>query len=264
VVIHGDRFPTRQFFPFSVPILGEAQQIVFRRPVALFAGENGTGKSTLLDAIARRCGVPVWDKPRRHEAHRNPYETQLSAYLSVEWVAGKVAGSLFRAETFREFGDFLDDIALCDPGRLPFHGGRVLNTLSHGQGFLAYFEARFDGKGIYFLDEPEAALSPASQLRFIAVLQRLEERGHAQFVIATHSPFLLAYPGAQILSFDTPQIAEVRYEDTGTYQLYHRFFSGYAAPQQAPSDCRRRGMGDDRSAQTAQFRQKPQATRLPS
>jgi predicted ATPase len=226
VVIHGDRCPNRHYFPFSVPIFREPQEIVFRRPVVLFAGENGSGKSTLLEAMARCCGIQVWDKPRRHQAHENPFETQLSAYVSIGWSAGRVGGTLFRAETFREFADFLDDIALCDPGRLEYHGGRVLNTLSHGQGFLAYFEGRFAGKGVYFLDEPEAALSPASQLRFLRVLERLEERGHAQFVIATHSPFLLGYPGAQILSFDTPRIAEVRYEDTNTYRLYRRFFEG--------------------------------------
>jgi predicted ATPase len=171
VSIHSDRFPNRRYFPFNIPILGEPQELVLRSPVVLFSGENGSGKSTLLDAIARCCGIPTWDKPRRHESHNNPFETDLHAYLSIGWASTKANGTLFRAETFREFADFLDDVALSDPGRLQYQGGRILNTLSHGQGFLAYFEGRFSGKGIFLLDEPEAALSPASQLRLMHAMK---------------------------------------------------------------------------------------------
>jgi predicted ATPase len=225
IAIHSDRFPNRRTFPFNVPVLEEPQVLAFRRPVTLFVGENGSGKSTLLDAIARRCGVPVWDKPRRHAAHQNPYETELPSYVSVTWTQSAVSGSLFRAETFREFADFLDDVALCDPGRLRYQGGGLLNTLSHGQGFLSYFSGRFQVKGLYLLDEPESALSPASQIRFVSLLQQLEAGGQAQFIIATHSPFLLAYPEAQILSFDAAKIQEVAWEDTAHYRIYHQFFA---------------------------------------
>jgi len=145
--------------------------------------------------------------------------------VSVTWANGSVPGSLFRAETFREFADFLDDVALCDPGRLKYHGGRILNTLSHGQAILSYFGGRYHIKGLYLLDEPEAALSPASQLRFLQILQRLEAAGHAQFIMATHSPILLAHPGAQIYSFDSDRIEEVDYEDTSHYRLYRQFFT---------------------------------------
>jgi len=233
VSIHSDRFPNRRLFPFNVAALGEPQALVFGSPVAFFSGENGSGKSTLLDAIARRCGVGIWDKPRRHEAHDNPFEADLHKYVSIEWAAGRAKGSLFRAETFREFADFLDDVALSDPGRLEYHGGRILNTLSHGQGFLAYFEGRFEAPGVFFLDEPEAALSPASQLRLVRVLERLGGQGRAQLLIATHSPILLSCPGAQIFCFDTPCIAEVRYEDTRPYRVYRDLFGGQSVPSQA-------------------------------
>jgi predicted ATPase len=193
--------------------------------VTCFVGENGTGKSTLMDAITRKCGIHIWDKPRRHLAHNNPYETRLADYVSVTWANGGVPGSLFRAETFREFADFLDDVALCDPGRLKYHGGHLLNTLSHGQAILSYFSGRYHIKGLYLLDEPEAALSPVSQLRFLKILQQLEAAGHAQFIMATHSPILLAYPGAQIFSFDSGQIEEVDYEDTAHFRLYRQFFT---------------------------------------
>jgi predicted ATPase len=105
VRIHGDEFPTRKYYPFNIPTIGGARELVFRRPVVFFAGENGSGKSTLLDAIARRCNIPIWDKPRRHLAHNNPFETKLQAYVTTFWANGSVPGSLFRAETFRDFAE---------------------------------------------------------------------------------------------------------------------------------------------------------------
>ena len=163
------------------------------------------------------------------EHHHNPYETRLSDYITISWANGGVPGSLFRAETFRDFADFLDDVAICDPGRLKYHGGRILNTLSHGEAILTYFSGRYHIKGLYLLDEPETALSPSSQVRFLKVLHKLEEAGHAQFIMATHSPILLAYPGAQLLNFDSPSIEEVEYEETDHYKLYKQFFTNRGA-----------------------------------
>jgi predicted ATPase len=151
----------------------------------------------------------------------------------VTWANGRVPGSLFRAETFREFADFLDDVALCDPGRLEYHGGRILNLLSHGQGILSYLATRYRTPGLYFLDEPEAALSPTSQVKFLRLLQGLSAQGHAQFIMATHSPILLALPGAQIYHFSAPRIQEIEYTDTQHYRLYKQFLadpSAYLAP----------------------------------
>jgi predicted ATPase len=225
VKINSDRYPTNRFYPFDIPVLKETPELVFKSPIVFFVGENGSGKSTLLEAITRKCGITLWDKPRRHLAHDNPYETSLVDYISVTWVNGSVPGSLFRAETFREFADFLDDVALCDPGRLKYHGGHILNTLSHGEAILSYFGGRYHIKGLYFLDEPEAAFSPASQIKFLKLLQRLEAGGHAQFIIATHSPILLSLPGAQIFNFDSSRIEEVNYQDTTHYKLYKQFFT---------------------------------------
>ena len=225
VRIHSDHYPTDRIYPFNIPIIKGTPELSFRKPVAFFVGENGSGKSTLLEAITRKCGIHLWDKPRRHLAHNNPYETSLADYITVTWSDARVPGSLFRAETFREFADFLDDVALCDPGRLKYHGGHILNMLSHGEGILAYFSGRYHIRGLYLLDEPESALSPSSQVAFLRLLQQLEADGYAQFIMATHSPILLAYPGAQIFSFDSPRIEEVEYEDTAHYKLYKQFFT---------------------------------------
>ena len=229
VRINSENYPTSRYYPFNIPILRETPELTFRRPVAFFVGENGSGKSTLLDAITRKCDIHIWDKPRRHVAHNNPYETRLANYITVTWANGSVPGSLFRAETFRDFADFLDDVALCDPGRLKYHGGHILNTLSHGEAILSYFSGRYHIKGLYILDEPEAAFSPSSQVRFLKLLRRLEAEGHAQFIMATHSPILLAYPGAQIFSFDSSRIKEVDYENTEHYRIYKQFFTDRGA-----------------------------------
>lgn len=225
VRIHSDFYPTGHYYPFNIPTLQQTRQLSFRKPVVFFVGENGSGKSTLLEAITRKCGVHAWDKPKRHAAHNNPYEDRLSDFIEVTWDSDRVPGSLFKAETFRDVADFLDDVALCDPGRLKYQGGHILNTLSHGEGMLTYFNGRYHIKGLYFLDEPEAALSPASQIKFLKLLQRLVAGGQAQFVIATHSPILLAYPDAQIYSFEGPHIEEVDYEETTHYKIYKQFFT---------------------------------------
>jgi predicted ATPase len=225
VRINSDRYPTDRYYPFNVPTLREMPELTFRSPVVFFVGENGSGKSTLLEAITKKCGIHMWDKPKRHIVHNNPYETRLADYITVTWRNGRVPGSLFRAETFRDLADFLDDVALCDPGRLKYHGGRILNVLSHGEAILSYFSGRYHIRGLYLLDEPEAALSPSSQVRFLKLLQQLEAGGHAQFIMATHSPILLAYPGAQIFSFDDSCIEEVAYEDTMHYRIYRQFFT---------------------------------------
>ena len=225
VRIHSDHYPTDRIYPFNIPILRETPELTFRKSVVFFVGENGSGKSTLLEAITRKCGINLWDKPKRHLAHSNPYETKLADYITVTWSDGRVPGSLFKAETFYGFADFLDDVALCDPGRLKYHGGKLLNLLSHGEGILSYFSGRYHIKGLYLLDEPESALSPSSQIAFLKLLQQLEADGHAQFIMATHSPILLAYPEAQIFSFDSARVEEVAYEDTAHYKLYKQFFT---------------------------------------
>jgi predicted ATPase len=229
IEINSEDFPTRRFYPFNTPAIQATKKLSFQSPIIFFVGENASGKSTLLDAIARKSGIHHWEKPRRHLAHNNPYETRLKNYLTARWANGSVPGSYFRAETFHDLADFLDDVALCDPGRLAYHGGRILNNLSHGEGMLSYFRGRLRLRGLYFLDEPESALSPTSQVKFLNLLRQYAAGGQAQFIIATHSPILLACPGAQIFSFDNRRIEEVSYEETTHFKLYRQFFIDRAA-----------------------------------
>ncbi len=229
VKLHSEYYPTDRYYPFNIPTLRRTAALVLKKPVVFFVGENGSGKSTLLEALTRKCGVHIWDKVKRRAGYDNPFADRLVDFIDVTWANGRVPGSLFRAETFEEMVDFLDDAALCDPGRLAYQGGHLLNTLSHGEGMLTYFQGRYHVKGLYFLDEPEAALSPTSQMKFLKMLQLLAASGQAQFIIATHSPILLAYPDAQIFSFDEGHIQEVTYEETTHYRIYKQFFADRGA-----------------------------------
>jgi predicted ATPase len=223
-LIH-ERYPTREHYPFSLAVFQRSESVDLKSGLTFFVGENGTGKSTLLRAIANRCGIYMWQGIQRTRLEHNPYENALYRALEVEWADGWVAGSYFASETFKHFAQVLEDWASTDRGQLDYFGGTSLLTRSHGQSILAFFEARYDRKGLYLLDEPETALSPVSQLRLLSILTRAAESGKAQFIIASHSPILLACPGAELYSFDGPQIARVEYEQTEHYRVYRDFMS---------------------------------------
>jgi predicted ATPase len=223
VTLHPDKYPIRDHYPFNLPVFGQSEQIVFGTPVTLFVGENGTGKSTLLQALARACGIHIWQDEERKRAECNPYEDKLSDYMSVEWVKGPVQGSFFGSSVFHDFVRILDDWAAVSPGLLEYFGGQSLMTQSHGQSIMSFFQARYQIKGIYLLDEPETALSPKTQFKLLELLMKISRVGHVQFVIATHSPILLACPETTILSFDYTPIKEVKYEETEHYKLYKSF-----------------------------------------
>lgn len=218
-----EKYPTEKHYPFNVQVLRQTRQIPFFRPVTFFVGENGTGKSTLLRAICHRCGIHIWQHESRPRVEMNPYEDALYRYIGVEWYNGRVPGSFFGSETFKDFAQYLDEWAAVDPDMLSYFGGKSLITQSHGQSLMSLFRARYRIKGLYLLDEPETALSPKSQLELLDVLNAMGKGGHAQFIIASHSPILLACPGATLLSFDAIPVQEIAYEDTEHYQIYHRF-----------------------------------------
>ena len=226
VTVNPRDYPTRDHYPFNLPIFHRETRIPLDAPITMFVGENGTGKSTLLEALARKCGIHIWRDAQRTRFQSNPYEERFHEHVTVEWTDGRVPGSFFSASVFQDFREILDDWATDDPGQLKYFGGESLVAKSHGQSIMAFLSARCRIRGLYLFDEPESALSPRTQLRLLDVLTSMAEAGHAQFVIATHSPIILSCPGAKIWSFDRVPIEPVTYEETDHYRIYRTFLAG--------------------------------------
>ena len=207
--------PTR--YPFNVPAFRDGLDLDLRANVTFFVGENGSGKSTLLEALARCCGFNPEGGGRDHHFQTRDDPVDLASALRLSWHPKVSDGFFMRAESFYNLATYLDQVST-----LERYGGRPLHQQSHGESFLALFVNRFD-RGIYILDEPEAALSPRRQLSFLKVIHDLDTAGRAQFVIASHSPILLAYPGATLLSLDDGPLHEVVYKETEHYNLTKEF-----------------------------------------
>jgi len=229
VSIHPEKFPDLNFYPFNLKIFQNTDYIKFNNAITFFIGENGTGKSTLLRAIAIRCGIHIWQNEFNLRREQNPYEADLYKHIRVNWQNGFVPGSFFGSQIFSDFAKNLEEWAVNDEKMLDYFGGKSLITQSHGQSLMSYFRARYKIKGLYFLDEPETALSPSSLIELLNLLIKISHQGHAQFIIATHSPFLLACPDSQILSFDNEVIEPIKYKNTSYYDIYKTFMN---APEQ--------------------------------
>lgn len=210
-----------------IPALKKGIQLRLKNNVTFLVGENGSGKSTLLEGIADQCGFSLRGGNRNHyiDAHQNfgGYDSILAEHLRLTWTPRRITNGFFmRAESFFNFASYIDEVAKGDPRILNAYGGRSLHAQSHGESFLSLFNNKFQS-GIYILDEPEAALSPARILAFLSLIHELESSGRAQFIIATHSPMLICYPGATIFQFDDDGIRETRYQETEHYQLTKAF-----------------------------------------
>ena len=225
VTFHSERYPTQDHYPFTLPVFHQTKRLAFEAPVTLFVGENGTGKSTLLEALSYACGIHIWCDSEGKRVEVNPYEDELHNYLALEWANGSVPGSFFGADIFRCFAQILDEWAAADPGQLAYFGGKSLLTQSHGQSLMSFFRSRYQIKGLYLMDEPETALSPQSQLKLLQILTEMSAAGHAQFILATHSPILLACPDAVIYSFDHIPVKTLEYEETEHFRLYKGFMA---------------------------------------
>jgi len=190
----------------------------FETPVTFLVGENGSGKSSLLEAIAWALGYSSQggNVTRSYDEASDGYA--LGRALHLAWRQRVTDGFFLRAETFFNFASYLEQ----ERSTFRAYGGTSLHEMSHGEAFLALFNNRFED-GIYILDEPEAALSPARQLSFLRILHDLAATRCAQFIIATHSPILITLPGATVLSIESGAIRAVPYQETEHYQLTKGF-----------------------------------------
>ena len=235
VTLNPELFPTTDHYPFNLELFQKSQSIQFNTPVTFFVGENGSGKSTLLEAITRKCGIYIWQGMQRPRFNASPYEKGLYKTIEIEWTNGKkVPGSFFGSQIFNNFAQILDEWLTMDPGLVEYFGGNSLVSQSHGQSLMAFFNSRLKIKGLYLLDEPETALSPKTQLTLLQLLKDISETGAAQFIIATHSPILLACPEARIISFDEIPVQEIDYHKTDHYRIYRDFMNDPAKYLQEP------------------------------
>ena len=217
--LRGDRVQPR-VHPFTLPIVARGLSLEFTTPVTFFVGENGSGKSSLLEAIAWSCGFSAHGGSRDHQFGDAHDGHALGQALALSWRERATDGFFLRAETFHQFASQLD----ASGSSFGRYGGRSFHTRSHGEAFLALFEHRFE-RGLFLLDEPEAALSPQRQLAFLRLMHTLARRRVAQFIVATHSPMLLCLPGARVLGFDDGCIAETCGDDTEHVRLTRDFLN---------------------------------------
>jgi predicted ATPase len=237
-------------FPFNLPVVRNLPDIELRSPVTFFVGENGSGKSTLLEAIAAAVGSIAVGGEDLQSDPTLAHARALAGHLRLVWSKRTRKGFFLRAEdvfnfvrrvnaTARDLEEIADGFegtmsgdglerargsVLAQRAALARRYGKDADTRSHGETFLNLFQERFVPGGLYLLDEPEAALSPLRQLSLLSLMKEMVARD-GQFLVATHSPLLMAFPGATILSFDATPVSEVAYDDTEHVSLTRAFLN---------------------------------------
>jgi len=207
-------------YPFCLPMFKNEFEIAFDKPITIIVGENGAGKSTLLEGIAALSGYDDagGGKGYRPVDHAKALEIsggRLKDVLRAAWLPKLSNGWFFKAETFFSVARYLDEAG----------GGAGPDYLSHshGEGFLRFFEERCNRQALFLFDEPEAALSPSRQVEFLKLLKRMDDSKIVQVIMATHSPILMAYPGAQLLKLTKYGLDATTLENTDHYRLWREF-----------------------------------------
>ena len=226
----------RAAYPFCLPFLQDDFELSFDRSITIIVGENGTGKSTFLEGIAVLAGFDEAGggkgyKPVDHSSALEVMGGELSKALRASWLPKITNGWFFRAESFFTVARYLD-VAARDVGAL----GPDFLSHSHGEGFLRFFEERCQRQGIFIFDEPESALSPARQMEFLKLMRRMEESTICQIVMATHSPMLMAYPGARLLRLTKYGLEPVTVKETDHYKVMREFCADPAGFVEAALD----------------------------
>lgn len=203
----------------------EREPIEFKSKVSFFVGENGSGKSTIVEAIAACFGFNPEGGSLNFSFETKATHSELYKHLRLSKLLRPKDGFFLRAESFynaASYLDELDEIPASSPPVLASYGGLSLHKMSHGEGFLKLVQNRFSGHGLYILDEPEAALSPMKIMTLICEIDRLRKL-NSQFIIATHSPMLMALPDSEVLLISSNGVSKVDYRETEHFQLMRRF-----------------------------------------
>lgn len=231
VRLERDRVPDFGAYPFCIPAVRTMDQLPLHEKVTFFVGENGMGKSTLMEALAVACGCCPEGGGRNFRLETRATHSPLYSYLRL--VKGPLPprdNYFLRAESFYNVATYLDELDEVPAGAPPLseaYGGS-LHVCSHGESFFALLNNRLGGDGLYLFDEPEAALSPMRQMAMLRRIHELAQAG-SQLIIATHSPILLAYPDSLIYELNEEGIRPVAYEETDHFQVTRGFLNRYPA-----------------------------------
>lgn len=217
-----------QRFPFNVPAIKKMGQLKLHPSITFLAGENGSGKSTLIEAMAIRLGFGEQGGTKNFTFGQREVDGGLHDYLRFDRTPGyrrETDGFFLRAESFFNVSTEIDELEKAEPGKMyRNYGGKSLHHLSHGEAFIALVQNRFHDESLFLLDEPEAALSPARQLVLLKEIHWLVQSG-CQFIIATHSPILMAYPNALIYWLDQDGISEREWNEIEHVELTRSFLN---------------------------------------
>jgi predicted ATPase len=214
-----DKIESFSKYPFCLSAIKNLTSLEFHPKVTFIVGENGTGKSTILEAIATAYGFNAEGGTKNFNFSSRDSHSELQEYLKlVKGIRTPKDGFFLRAESFYNFATNVEELGFLDS-----YGGRSLHEQSHGESFVAVLMNRFMGSGLYILDEPEAALSPSRQMAMISRMHELV-KNDSQFIIATHSPIIMAYPDAAIYEIQET-ISQVKYEETEHYQIMKSFLN---------------------------------------
>lgn len=213
----------KNWFPFSLPLFGNETTIEFKTPITFIVGENGSGKSTFLEGLASVVGFNSMGGNANHN-YGTKENYSIEDVIRLTWNLKTRKGFFFRAESFFNFSNYIDKLIDEDGSLLGAYGGRKLTNQSNGEFFLALFGSKFHD-GLFILDEPEAALSPERQLSLVTILSDLVTYNNAQFIIATHSPILIATPNSVVYEIEDNKFVEKNYEETKQFNLYKDFLN---------------------------------------
>lgn len=212
-------------FPYEIPLFSNGFELEFTHPITIICGENGSGKSTLLEIIADGCGFNLEGGNGSHIYESRNDLAGVAHNFKFSWLPKTSKGFFFRAESFFNYATYLEEIAKYAGEQLTYrpYGGKPLHHQSHGESFLALFNNRIAGRGVYIFDEPESALSPIRQIAFLSILKRILSAGESQVIIATHSPILMSYPNSQFLMIEEGKLENKKYTDSQHYKVTRRF-----------------------------------------